>query len=168
MAQWAGGEDVPHCNESTVQAPPSVDSSSCAPPAASRYETMTASSDKEYGLYARGYYGSPADSVAAINIGESGTTSEMHITVSGPAPTSRSSTGWEDIEEIHLYGSAVTLSYYGWDGPRCHGNTGTWSRRAQGVRPATRQPPGLRFRVYRRSRGSPRRRLPLQLRRDAD
>ena len=41
----------------------------------------------EYDLDARRYHGLPADSCAAINIGESVATSVMHVIVSGPVPT---------------------------------------------------------------------------------
>ena len=43
-------------------------------------------------------------------------------------------TGGEDIEEIYLYGSSVTPSFYEWNGPRYHCNTGTWSRRTEEAR----------------------------------
>ena len=139
----AGGRDVPYYNNlnSTVQVPRSVDSSSCLPPglapAASHEETMTASSDEEYDLYARRCRSSPwqADSLsgATINICESGTTLVKHITDPGPALTR---TGGGGIEEICLYrdGSAVTPTYYGWNGPRHHCNTVTSSRRTQEAR----------------------------------
>ena len=112
----AGGRDVPYYNNlnSTVQVPRSVDSSSCLPPAASHEETMTASSDEEYDLYARRCRSSPmqADSLsgATINICESGTTLVKHITDPGPALTR---TGGGGIEEICLYrdGSAVTRTH---------------------------------------------------------
>ena len=121
------------------------DSSSCAPPAASHSATMTASSDKEYDLYAHGRHSSQVDTDAAINIGESGTTSVKHVTVSGESGPVPTLTGGKDIEEIYMYGSEVTPSYYGWNGTRYHSNTGTSSRGTQEAHYNTDRDNSLKF-----------------------
>ena len=50
-------------------------------------------------------------------------------------------------KEIYLYCSSVISSYYGWNGPRYHSNTETWSQRTQEASYNPGQHLGLRYRV---------------------